>query len=130
MLKFYCIHYTTYYKDKEIACRTATHLCDESEVDNWRVKVTWDNLAELWEQIGGFHCGFTIWNFKRGRQLSFAESWPWQEPKEWKHADPQVEIECCWSERKVSIHDVMKWHDSEKAMQYLAERNLRIEVDK
>lgn len=130
MLKFYYIHYTTYYKGKEVAHRTAYCLCDESKVDNWRVKVTWDNLAELWEQIGGLGCGFTIWNFKRGRQLSFPDTWPWQEPKEWKHTDPQVEIECHWSERKVSIQDVMEWNDSEKAMQYLAERNLRIGVDK
>ena len=130
MLKFYYIHYTTYHKGKEVAHRTAHCLCDESKVDNWRVKVTWDNLAELWEQIGSLYCGFTIWNFKRGRLLSFPDSWPWQEPKEWKHADPQIEIECRWSERKVSIQDVMEWHDSEKAMQYLAERNLRIGVDK
>ena len=130
MLKFYYIHYTTYYKGKEVDCNTAYCLCDESKVDNWRVKVTWDNLSELWEQVGGLCCGFSIWNLKRGRQLSFANTWPWQEPKEWKHADPQVEIECRWSERQVSIHDIMKWHDSEKAMQYLAERNLRIGVDK
>ena len=122
MLKFYCIHYTTYYKGKEIAHRIAHCLCDESKVDNWRVKVTWDNLTELWERIGGLSCGFTIWNMKRGRQLSFSNTWPWQEPKEWKHADPQIEIECYWSERKVSIQDVMEWHDSEKAMQYLKER--------
>lgn len=130
MLKFYCIHYATYYKGKEVAHRIAHCLCDESKVDNWRVKVTWDNLAELQKQIGDLSFGFTIWNFKRGRQLSFPDSWPWQEPKEWKHTDPQVEIDCRWSERKVSIQDVMEWHDSEKAMQYLAERNLRIGVDK
>ena len=51
MLKFYSIHYTTYYKGKEVAYRTAHCLCDESKVDNWRVKVTWDNLAELWNRL-------------------------------------------------------------------------------
>lgn len=126
MLKFYCIHYTTYYKGEEVACSTARCLCDESKVDNWRVKVTWGNLAELWEQIGGLACGFTIWNMKRGRQLSFPDTWPWQEPKEWKHADPQIEIECCWSECQVSIQDIMEWYDSEKAMQYLKERGLMV----
>lgn len=124
MLKFYYIHYTTYYRGKEVAYRTVHCLCDESKVDNWRVKVTWDNLVELWERVGGLCCGFSIWNLKRGRQLSFANTWPWQEPKEWKHADPQIEIECCWSERQVSIRDVMEWHDSEKAMQYLKERGM------
>ena len=126
MLKFYCIHYTTYYKGKEVSYTTARALCEETEVDNWRIKVTWDNLTELWEKIGGLACGFSIWNMKKGRQLSFANTWPWQEPKEWKHSDPQIEIECCWSERQVSIQDVLEWHDFEKAIQYLNERNLKI----
>lgn len=126
MLKFYCIHYTTYYKGKEVAYNTARCLCDESKIDNYRVKVTWDNLMELWRKIGGLACGFAIWNMKRGRQLSFPNTWPWQEPKEWKHADPQVEIECYWSECKMSIQEVMEWYDSEKAMQYLEEHRLMI----
>ena len=126
MLKFYCIRYTTYYKGKEVSYTTARALCEETEIDNWRIKVTWDNLTELLERIGGQACGFSIWNMKKGRQLSFANTWPWQEPKEWKHADPQVEIECYWSERQVSIQEVLKWYDSEKAIRYLNERNLKI----
>lgn len=129
MLKFYYVHYTTYYKGREVGYSTAYALCNETEIDNYRVKVTWDNLNEVIKK-NGLSCGFSIWNMKKGRQISFSDTWSWQEPKEWKHADPQIEIECRWSERKVSIQEVLEWHDSEKALQYLNERNLRIGVDK
>lgn len=127
MLKFYYVHYTTYYKGKKVSQTTARALCEESKVNNFRKKVTWENLTDIWEELGSQACGFTIWNMKKGRRLSFfSDTLPWQEPKEWKHADPQVEIECRWSERPVSIQDILKWHDSEKAIQYLNERNLKI----
>lgn len=127
MLKFYYVHYTTYYKGKKVSQTTARALCEESKVNNFRKKVTWENLTDIWEELGGQACGFTIWNMKKGRQLSFhSDTLPWQEPKEWKHTDPQVEIECRWSERQVSIQNVLDWHDAEKAVQYLNERNLKI----
>ena len=125
MLKFYYIYYTTYYKGRKVGCTTAQALCEESEVKNFHKKVTWENLASICEEVGGC-CNFFIWNMKKGRQISFGNTWPWQEPKEWKHTDPQVEIECCWSERQVSIQDIMDWHDSEKVMQYLNERKIKI----
>ena len=125
MLKFYYIHYTTYYKGREAGRCTARVLCEESQAENFRKKVTWENLSDIWEELGCC-CNFSIWKMKRGRQLSFDNTWPWQEPKEWKHADPQVEIECHWSERQVSIQDILEWHDSEKAMQYLNERKIKI----
>ena len=130
MLNFYYVRHITYYKGQEVGRTTGYALCEESKIENFRKKVTWENLADIWEAFGGCACGFSVLNTKKGRQISFSDTWPWQEPKEWKHSDPQVEIECRWSERKVSIKDIMEWHDSEKAMQYLNERNLRIGVDK
>lgn len=125
MLKFYYVHYTTYYKGREVGCSTARALCEESKVKNFRKKVTWENLADIREELDCSY-NFTIWNMKKGRQLSFDNTWPWQEPKEWKHPDPQVEIECRWVERQVSIQDILDWHDSERAKQYLNERNIKI----
>ena len=123
MLKFYYIRYITYYKGKEVGRTTGRTLCEESEAKNFRMKVTWENLTDIWEALGGSGCNFSMWNMKKGRQISFDNTWPWQEPKEWKHADPQIEIECQWTERQVSLQDIMEWYDSEKAMKYLRERN-------
>ena len=47
MLKFYYIHYTTYYKGPEVGWATARTLCEESKVENFRKKVTWENLADI-----------------------------------------------------------------------------------
>ena len=129
MLKFYYVDYTTYYKGREMCQCTAYALRDEANANDYRVKVTWENLNEVIKGIG-CSCGFSVWNMKKGRQISLSKTWPWQEPKEWKHADPQIEIECRWSEREVSIQEVLIWHNAEKALQYLNERNLRIGVDK
>jgi hypothetical protein len=129
MLKFYYVDYTTYYKGRKVGQCTAYALRDEANANDYRVKITWENLNEVIKDIG-FSCRFSVWNKKKGRQISFSNTWPWQEPKEWKHADPQIEIECRWTEREVSIQEVLEWHNSEKALQYLNERNLRIGVDK
>ena len=129
MLKFYYVDYTTYYKGREVSQCTAYALRDEANANDYRVKITWENLNEVMKGIG-LSCGFSVWNMKKGRQISLSHTWPWQEPKEWKHADPQIEIECRWTEREVSIQEVLNWHNSEKAIQYLNERNLRIGVDK
>ena len=129
MLKFYYVDYTTYYKGRKVGQSMAYALRDETNANDYRVKITWENLNEVVKGIG-LSCGFSVWNMKKGRQISFSNTWPWQEPKEWKHADPQIEIECRWTEREVSIQEVLNWHNSEKAIQYLNERNLRVGVDK
>lgn len=126
MLKFYYIHYTTYYKGREVGCTTAYALCEETEAKDFHKKVTWENLDDILEEVGGGACNFSLYYMKKGRQLSFSDTWPWEEPKEWKHPDPQVEIECQWVERKVSLQNIMDWYDSEKAMRYLKERNWEI----
>lgn len=125
MLKYYVIYYTTYWRGKEMGVRTARAICDESKVDNWRVRFTWENLTELHEQIG-LHCAFTVYEFRRGRLVSFDTTWPWQEPKEWTGKELDIEVKAEWIERDVSIREVMEWHDSGKAIQYLKERGLTV----
>jgi hypothetical protein len=130
MLKYYVIHYTTYWHGKDMGTCIARTICDEGEVNNFRKKVTWENLANIVEEVGGLACNFSIWNMKKGRQISFRNTWPWQEPKEWKGKDLDIEIQAEWVERELSIKEAMEWHNATVAIQYLNERNLRIGVDK
>lgn len=126
MLKYYVIHYTTYWHGKDMGTCTARTICDESKVDNWRVRFTWENLTELYHEIGLGCCSFTIFNMRKGRQVSFCNTWPWQEPKEWKGKELDIEVQAEWVERDVSIREIMEWHDSGKAIQYLKERGLTV----
>lgn len=131
MMKFYTIYYMTYHNGKRVDFKTGQILCDESKVDNWRVKFTWENLTELYEKIG-CHCCFNIWDFKRGRLVSFFNDdnvLPWSKDfhhdvKEWKTPDLDIEVECEWVERHPSLDQIFEWHDGEKAMKYLLERGI------
>ena len=125
MLKYYVIYYTTYWHGKEMGVRTARAICDESKVDNWRVRFTWENLTKLREQIG-LHCAFTVYEFRKGHLVSFDKTFPWQEPKEWKDKELDIEVQAEWVEHDVSIQEIMAWHDSGKAIQYLKERGLAV----
>lgn len=133
MLKFYNIYYTTYHNGTDMGTKSAQILCDESEVNERRVSFTWENLEELYHEIGGLAYMFNIWNFKRGRIVSFFEGGLFGDKadvKEWKHKDLNIEVACKWHEYHPSIAEILEWHDGEKAIQYLNERNLRIGVDK
>ena len=133
MLKFYTIYYTTYHNGTEITTKSAQTLCDESQVEEWRKTFTWENLTELYYEIGGLACGFNIWDFKRGRIVSFYDGSLFgdrADVKEWKHKELNIEVKCEWHEWSPSIAKILEWHDGEKAIQYLNERNLRIGVDK
>lgn len=130
MLKYYVIHYTTYWHGKDMGTCIARTICDESKVDNWRVRFTWENLTELYQEIGLGCCSFNIFNMRKGRQVSFRTTWPWQEPKEWNGKELDIEVQAEWVERELSIQEAMEWHNASVAIQYLNERNLRIGVDK
>lgn len=129
MMKFYAIYYITYHNGKQFDIKRAEIICDESKVDEWRVKFTWGNLTELYREIG-CHCCFNIWNFKRGRLVSFYNSafGPAYERdiKEWKHKELNIEVKCEWHEETPSIHKILDWPNGEKAMQYLLERGMNI----
>ncbi len=128
MLKFYTIYYTTYCEGKEFNMKTARILCDESEVDEWRVRFTWENLTELYKQIGS-HCYFNVWNFKRGRIVSFFNECfgnYQSDRKEWKHKELDIEVKCEWREYSPSIKKILEWPNGEKAIQYLRERGLTV----
>ena len=130
MLKFYSIAYKTYNNGTYIDTHYATTLKEESETKNDLVFINWDNLSEMYHKYN-LSLPFNIWNFKKGRLVSFFVDNPFKknfrDVKEWKtKLDIMVKIECTDISNSMSIEDVSKWHDAEKAIQYLNERNLKI----
>ena len=130
MLKFYSIAYKTYNNGTYIDTHYATTLKEESETKNDLVFINWDNLSEMYHKYN-LSLPFNIWNFKRGRLVSFFVDNPFKknfrDVKEWKtKLDIMVKIEYTDISNSMSIEDVLKWHDAEKAIQYLNERNLKI----
>ena len=130
MLKFYSIAYKTYNNGTYIGTHYATTLKEESEIKNDLVFINWDNLSEMYHKYN-LSLPFNIWNFKKGRLVSFFVDNPFKknfrDVKEWKtKLDIMVKIEYTDISNSMSIEDVLKWHDAEKAIQYLNERNLKI----
>ena len=68
-MKFYYCYHTTYHNGTRIGCIVGKKLTDE-EPKAETVQVTWDNLSEMYHRFGVW-CKFNIWNFKKGRVVSF-----------------------------------------------------------
>ena len=130
MLKFYSVAYKTYHNGTYIDTHYGKALKEESEVKDDIVLINWDNLSEMYQKLS-LSLPFNIWNFKRGRLVSFFVGNPFKKDfrdiKEWKtKLDIVVKVEYTDISSSTSIEDVLKWHEAEKAIQYLNERNLKI----
>ena len=130
MLKFYAIHYKTYNNGTYIKTHYAETLAEENSVKDETIQINWDNLSEVYHKYG-LSLPFNIWNFKKGRLVSFFEGNPfkknYRDIKEWKtDLNITLEIEYIDISNSKSIEEILKWRNAEKAIQYLNERNLKI----
>ena len=130
MLKFYSIAYKTYNNGTYIDTHYSRTLKEESEVKNDFISINWNNLSEIYHKYG-LSLPFNIWNFKKGRRISFFDGNPFKKDfrdiKEWKtKLNITVKVEYTDITHLMSIDEVLKWYDAEKAIQFLNERNLKI----
>ena len=130
MLKFYSIAYKTYHNDTYIDTHYGKTLAEEGTVKDEVIQIDWDNLSEMYHKYS-LSLPFNIWNFKKGRLVSFFVGnffkKDFQDIKEWKtDLNIWVKVEYTDVSSSMSINDILKWHDAEKAIQYLNERNLKI----
>lgn len=130
MLKFYSVVYKTYNNGTYIDTDYAKTLKEENEVKDDLVFINWDNLSEMYHKYS-LALPFNIWNFKKGRLISFFVGNPFKKDfrdiKEWKtKLNIMINIEYKDISNSTSIEEVLKWHDAEKAIQYLNERGLKI----
>ena len=130
MLKFYQCFSTTYNQNKRIDERSSGYLlCEEKECPlDGNIFLTWENIQE-WYKKHGLKCCFNIWDFSKGRVVSFfnfklfnKKTW---DIKEWK-SDLKIEVKWRYIEIKPSIDFISKWPDQKHAIQYLKERGINI----
>ena len=99
----YTAIYSTYHNDKFINCTQCTLKADTKPQDE-TIELTWDNLAEYYTKNGLF-VSFNIWNFKKGRLVSFFTDGhlpfgDYADIKEWKTADLNIKIEVKYFEKR------------------------------
>ena len=127
-MKFYYVYNTTYHNNTRIGtCISKMLTSDEPKATT--TLLTWDNLEEYYHKHG-LSCKFNIWNFKKGRRVSFFIDtfFPKKDErdvKEWKE-ELNIRIETTYREFNPSVAEVLKWHDAEKAIAYLNEKGLKI----
>ena len=122
MLKFYKCKVETYY-NKEFKGSNVCFCLTENEMQSFTESLTWENLSEKYSHNGSQYF-FNIWNRKKGRQVEFFD-WGYTSIKEWKE-ELNIKIQYTYTEFTPSIDFILKWHDGDKAIQYLKERGLSI----
>lgn len=127
MLNFYK-HYTTTYKNGE---KIKTQYCGtfvtENAPENFTEEITWNNLEEKYAERGLCY-PFNIWNFKRGRCVSFFNDFGdkfAKDIKEWKEPLNLMVVHE-YTLYEPSINYVLNFPCGEKAIKYLVERGMAI----
>lgn len=131
-MEFYNVITKTINKGHCVGRTYGTALLEE-EPKNKIEKVSWENLEEQYAKYG-INLSFNVWNLKKGRAVSFfidkmtpffLKEWE-KDIKEWK--EPlDITIEIVYEKKTyMTIEKVLKWHDIEKAVQYLKERGLTV----
>lgn len=133
MLKFYRTYFHTYNKGHLIGSHSGRALAEENERPKEEtINFTWENLQSLYSKYG-ILTSFSLWNMKKGRLISFFTDSlifvkPWEKDiKEWKEKELDLTLQISVEEYTPSIQEVLEWHDSEKAIQYLKERGLSVQ---
>lgn len=132
MLRYYQILYTTYKNDVNVGVSRGFAIIDENEVKEETIPITWENLEQVYWDYGP-SLSFNIWNFKRGRILSFYEGIfrdkNRRDIKEWKTPTLDMKLVITYKATHCTLNDIINYWDSDKAIQYLRERNLSCPID-
>lgn len=127
MLYFYRYYTTVYHNNKEIRTRNCGTILTDIKPEDYTEELTWDNLTEKYHDKG-FCYPFNIWNFKKGKRVSFFNSIGeriQKDIKEWK--EPlNLSVKHEYILYEPSIDYVLKYIDGTKAIQYLIERGVSV----
>ena len=132
MLHYYRVLYTTYNNGVKVGNTSGFTIADESEVKEETIPITWENLEEVYYDYG-LELPFNYYNSKRGRVISFFEGAfcdkNRRDIKEWKTPELNMKLIITYEVMPCSLNDILNYWNSEKAIQYLRERNLSCPID-
>lgn len=133
MLEFYTLSFETYHNDKFMGGDSTTILIDEDSASDLdcSTDLDWENLDFVYPTCGCM-LPFSIYRSnKKGRVISWYDCSPFNrntwDIKEWK-TPLNITIKSSTRKRNMSIAEVLKWHDMDKAIQYLKEKGLTIDM--
>ena len=126
MLKYYRVTYMTFRENEEIISYSGTTIQEEEAIQNKTFHLNWDNVEEIQKQYS-VYLGFNIFKKKKGRVIDFfgkAKS-----IKEWKSKELNLRFEIHFKEMpSPSIAEILKYSDGEKAIRYLNQLGLKLNL--
>ena len=132
MLHYYRVLYTTYNNGVKVGNTSGFTIADESEVKEETIPITWENLEEVYYDYG-LELPFNYCNFKRGRVISFFSGAFCDKNRrdihERKTPVLDMKLVITYETFPCSLNTILNYWDSEKAIQYLRERNLSCPID-
>lgn len=132
MLQYYRALYSTYNNGVKVGDSCGFILADENEIKEEVIPITWENLEKVYGDYGCF-LAFNIWNFKRGRVISFFDGSFRDKNRRDIHErkTPTLDIKLVITYKVIpcSLDTILNYWDGEKAIQYLRERNLSCPID-
>ena len=126
MLKYYHVTYRTFVNDKKLIPYSGTTIQEEEAAQDKKFLLNWNNVEEISERLG-IYLGFSIWKTRKGRVIDFfgkAKS-----IKEWKSKELNLKFEIHFKEMpSPSIAEILKYSDGEKAIRYLNQLGLKLNL--
>ena len=124
-MKFYIVNFYTYNNNELINIGRPGYSLIEETIKDKKYHINWKNLDEIYQEIGGL-CGFNIFNFKKGRRVSFFNSKIFdkksRDVKEWKY-DLNIDFIISYREIESPTMEMLNKMDAIKVKKYLDERS-------
>lgn len=122
MLK-YCIKFLeVYYNNHIISNYSYPRIINETEVSQeTQEMINWNNIKIFYE-TNSFRLDFWIKETKKGLKIG-DNHYSWN-IKQWKEPNLNMYAKTYYKEVKVSINEILRYNDNEKAIQYLIERGM------
>lgn len=123
-MKYYEIYVETYHNGEYIGTQFGGKMLTEEELPALEIiDLTWKNLNEMHKRIG-LGLDFNIWNFKRGRIVSFFDSSLFKKNtwdiKEWK-TPLNITIRIYNKQLRATMYD-LRCFDAKDVKKYLEEK--------
>lgn len=132
MLHYYRVLFTTYNNGVKVGNTSGFIIADENEIKEKTIPITWENLEEVSHDYG-LRLSFTYWELKRGRVISFFNRAFCDKNRHDIHEQKtpvlDMKLVITYEVWRCSLNDIINYWDSDKAIQYLRERNLSCSID-
>lgn len=130
MMKYYTVYYEVWNKG-HLVNKDYSFILADKEPTNKEVRLTWDNVLEIY-QMYALVLGFNIWNAKKGLVVSFFTDKFFPEPyeksiKQWKES-LDITFKIKYKEETPTLERIIKYHDGDKAIQYLKDRGITLKI--